>query len=60
MPVPKKKSTTTRRDKRRTHYKIEAPALSTCSHCNSEKLAHAVCPVCGYYGGVERVRPSDD
>lgn len=59
MAVPKKRSTTTRRDKRRTNQKIEAPAQSICSHCNSVKLSHTVCPVCGYYGGVERVRPSD-
>ncbi len=59
MPVPKKKSTTTRRDKRRTNQKLSEPALSTCEHCGSKKMPHVVCPVCGYYGGVERVRPAD-
>ena len=48
MPVPKKKSTTTRRDKRRTNQKLSAPALSTCEHCGSKKMPHVVCPVCGY------------
>jgi large subunit ribosomal protein L32 len=30
MPHPKRKHSTTRRDKRRTHYKAKAPVLATC------------------------------
>jgi large subunit ribosomal protein L32 len=30
MPHPKRRHSTTRRDKRRTHYKAEAPTLATC------------------------------
>ena len=30
MPHPKRKHSTTRRDKRRTHYKADAPTLATC------------------------------
>ena len=55
MAVPKRNTSTTRRDKRRTHWKLEAPAMSTCDHCGSAKRPHRVCPVCGYYNGVEVV-----
>ncbi len=51
MPHPKRKMSKTRRDKRRTHYKAEAPTLSTCSNCGSNTLLHRVCPDCGYYRG---------
>ena len=47
MAVPKRKTSTARRDKRRTHWKMEAPA--------SVKRPHRVCPVCGFYNGVEVV-----
>ena len=38
----------TRKLKRRTHYKIQAPGMVVCSNCGEYKLAHRVCPVCGY------------
>lgn len=49
MPNPKRKMSKSRRDKRRTHYKAVAPSLSTCANCGEMKLAHRVCPSCGYY-----------
>ena len=49
MAVPKRKISRSRRDKRRTHKKLNPPALSTCSHCNQPKPPHQVCPHCGYY-----------
>ncbi|MEE0877550.1 MAG: 50S ribosomal protein L32, partial [Fibrobacteraceae bacterium] len=30
-----------------------------CEHCGSVKRPHRVCPVCGYYNGVEVVRMAD-
>ena len=43
------------RDKRRTHWKMDVPAMATCEHCGATKRPHRVCPVCGYYNGVEVV-----
>ncbi len=40
MPNPKKKISTTRRDKRRTHYKALAPTLSTCATTGETHLRH--------------------
>ncbi len=51
MPNPKRKMSKTRRDKRRTHYKAEAPTLSKCKDCGEIKLAHHACPSCGKYDG---------
>jgi large subunit ribosomal protein L32 len=51
MAHPKRKISKSRRDKRRTHFKASAPALSTCSNCGELKLSHRACPSCGYYAG---------
>ncbi len=55
MANPKKKTSASRRDKRRTHKKLDAPAVSSCSHCSQAKPPHRVCPHCGYYNGVQAV-----
>jgi large subunit ribosomal protein L32 len=50
MPVPKKRTSTTRRNRRRAnHDKVKRPDLATCSRCGSYKLSHRVCGTCGYY-----------
>ncbi len=51
MPHPKRKTSKTRRDKRRTHYKATPKTMNTCPQCASPKLSHAACPECGYYNG---------
>jgi large subunit ribosomal protein L32 len=51
MAVPKRKTSKSRRDKRRTHYKAVAPAVSTCSKCGEPVRPHNICAKCGYYNG---------
>ena len=51
MAHPKRKISTSRRDKRRTHYKASAPSIAKCSNCGDIKLSHRACPNCGYYAG---------
>ncbi len=51
MANPKRKTSKTRRDKRRTHYKAVAPKLVKCEVCGAMHQAHRVCPVCGSYRG---------
>jgi len=53
MALPKRKTSRTRRDKRRTHKKLVAPPMSVCPQCREVKLPHRVCPSCGYYAGRE-------
>ncbi len=58
MAHPKSKISKTRRDKRRTHYKAEAPSLTTCSNCGASRLTHRVCPECGFYRGQMAIEKS--
>lgn len=51
MAHPKHRISSTRRDKRRTHYKATPVTLSTCSNCGSAVKYHTVCGECGYYRG---------
>ena len=52
MAVPKRKTSKSRRDKRRTHYKLNIPGMSTCPKCGEIKLPHRVCKSCGTYKHV--------
>ena len=51
MAVPKRKTSKSRRDKRRTHYKAKAPAVNVCSNCNEPVRPHNLCEKCGHYNG---------
>ncbi|HEY3266421.1 MAG TPA: 50S ribosomal protein L32 [Armatimonadota bacterium] len=52
MPNPKRKTSRSARDQRRASaWRIEAPALGTCSRCHAPKLMHHTCPACGFYNG---------
>jgi len=60
MALPKRRISKSRRDKRRTHWKIGLPAQSTCPKCHSVKLSHIVCPYCGYYKGREVIKKEEE
>ena len=49
MPVPKKKTSKTKRGQRRSHHFLTAPSFSECPECHEVKRPHHVCPYCGYY-----------
>lgn len=51
MAHPKTRISKQRKRKRRTHYKIEAPNVVSCSNCGSPKLTHHICGDCGFYRG---------
>ena len=53
MAHPKRKISKSRRDKRRTHYKAEAPSLFTCKTTGAIHLPHRAYNVDGvlYYRG---------
>jgi len=54
-PLPKKKTPTSKRGKRRSQQRMRAPGLSECPHCHAARMPHRVCPECGYYKGREAV-----
>ena len=53
MAHPKRRQSTTRRDKRRTHYKLETPNVVTCKATGEAHLTHRAYEVDGnvYYNG---------
>ncbi len=55
MAVPKRRTSKTRKNKRRTHIKLAVPGFQECGNCGEFKLAHRVCPSCGSYKGEEVV-----
>jgi large subunit ribosomal protein L32 len=55
MAVPKKRTSSARRDKRRAQHKAPKARLNSCPRCHSPRLPHRVCPTCGTYAGREVV-----
>jgi large subunit ribosomal protein L32 len=53
MAVPKKRTSSARRDKRRANHKAATPRLNQCPRCHEPRLPHRVCPSCGTYAGRE-------
>ncbi|SDC34652.1 50S ribosomal protein L32 [Shouchella lonarensis] len=51
MAVPFRRTSKTRKNKRRTHYKLEVPGMVKCPDCGEYKLSHRVCGECGSYKG---------
>jgi len=50
-PVPKKRTSSAKRDSRRSHHALQAPTLVACRQCKEMKPPHVVCPECGSYDG---------
>jgi large subunit ribosomal protein L32 len=59
-PLPKRKSTSGRRDRRRAHDALKARNSVNCPNCGEPRLPHHVCPNCGYYQGREVLIISKD
>jgi len=51
MAHPKRKTSKTRRNKRRSHHGIDNVQLSECSNCGELHRRHHICQECGYYRG---------
>ena len=59
MPVPFRRTSKTRRNKRRTHQRAPKPTVVTCSNCGSPIKPHTVCKTCGYYKGKEVIKKDE-
>jgi large subunit ribosomal protein L32 len=53
VPLPKRKLSKGRRDRRRSQDALTAASLVQCSNCGEMRLSHTVCPKCGHYQGRE-------
>ena len=50
-PLPKRKLSKGRRDRRRSHDALSKLNLVECPQCHNKHLPHRVCPNCGIYRG---------
>ena len=49
MAVPKRKTSKSKRDMRRSHDALKSSARVECPNCGEFKRPHHVCEACGYY-----------
>ncbi len=59
MANPKKRTSKSRRNKRRSHHALKPTQLQICSNCQNPRIPHRVCPHCGYYKGREVIEVED-
>ncbi|MFM8520244.1 MAG: 50S ribosomal protein L32 [Solirubrobacterales bacterium] len=57
MAVPKKRTSSARRDRRRATHRAARARTHLCPKCYSPRLPHRVCPTCGEYAGRQVVAP---
>lgn len=55
MATPKKKTSTSKRNMRRSHHALGANSYQECPSCGELKRPHNVCPACGQYDNREVV-----
>lgn len=51
MPVPKRRTSVSKKNMRRAHHALSAPAVVACPQCGEPRLRHRACPNCGVYRG---------
>ncbi|MCF8032739.1 MAG: 50S ribosomal protein L32 [Desulfarculaceae bacterium] len=59
MAVPKRRHSTTRSKKRRSHDAITLPNPVLCPQCGEPKMPHRVCQSCGTYKGRQAVQTEE-
>jgi large subunit ribosomal protein L32 len=55
MAVPKRKTSPSVRNMRRSHHALRTEARAECANCGELKRPHHVRPACGHYDGREVV-----
>lgn len=55
MANPKKRTSSRKRNTRRSHHKLSSAHFIRCSNCQDLTMRHRVCPKCGYYKGRQIV-----
>ena len=55
MAVPKRKTSPSKRNMRRSHHSLEPKQFQECPNCGELKLPHNLCLACGHYKGREIV-----
>jgi len=53
MAVPKRKTSPSKRNMRRSHHALSRPKYGECPNCGELKRPHHVCGKCGFYDSRE-------
>lgn len=56
MPVPKRKRSKARRDKRFANKGLKLQTAASCNNCQAPLQAHSACLGCGFYKGSKVLR----
>lgn len=59
MATPKKKTSKSRRDMRRSHHALGANPHMECPNCGELKRPHNLCPACGQYDKQQVITPKE-
>ncbi len=57
MPVPKKRTSKSKKNLRRSHDALTPIGMSVCPNCSNAKHPHSVCESCGHYRGKQVIEP---
>lgn len=60
MPVPKRKRSRARRDKRFANKGVKESAIVLCQQCQHPLIPHQACSDCGFYKGVKVMKTKAD
>lgn len=60
MAVPKRRTSRSKRDKRRSHDALRPPHWITCPDCGEPMVRHRACPHCGRYRGRKVVEAVEE
>jgi large subunit ribosomal protein L32 len=59
MAVPKKRSSKSKKNMRRSHHSVAVPSIVYCE-CGEAALPHRACPKCGTYRGRQVLRKENE
>jgi len=59
-PLPKRKVSKSRRNRRRAHDALKLNHLVVCESCGEYHVAHRVCTKCGTYRGEQVIEVDDE
>jgi large subunit ribosomal protein L32 len=60
MPVPKRKRSRSRRDKRFANKGMVMHTITACASCQRPLLPHSACSTCGFYKGAKVINTKID
>lgn len=60
MPVPKRKRSRSRRDKRFANKGMKVIPVTTCANCQRALASHQACRACGFYKGAKVLSTKSD